>query len=72
MIFFHANEGSSIFGDASDIVLHVGEAVVVVVVVVVVVWMEAFKTIFLAVAAADGRGIGIQHSTAVSELVSLK
>lgn len=64
MIFFHANEGSSIFGDASDIVLHVGEAVVV------VVWMEAFKTIFLAV--ADGRGIGIQHSTAVSELVSLK
>ena len=65
MIFFHANEGSSIFGDASDIVLHVGEAVVV-----VVVWMEAFKTIFLAV--ADGRGIGIQHSTAVSELVSLK
>ena len=66
MIFFHANEGSSIFGDASDIVLHVGEAVVV----VVVVWMEAFKTIFLAV--ADGRGIGIQHSTAVSELVSLK
>ena len=66
MIFFHANEGSSIFGDASDIVLHVGEAVVV-----VVVWMEAFKTIFLAVA-ADGRGIGIQHSTAVSELVSLK
>lgn len=68
MIFFHANEGSSIFGDASDIVLHVGEAVVV-----VVVWMEAFKTIFLAVAAAaDGRGIGIQHSTAVSELVSLK
>ena len=68
MIFFHANEGSSIFGDASDIVLHVGEAVVVV--VVVVVWMEAFKTIFLAV--ADGRGIGIQHSTAVSELVSLK
>ena len=63
MIFFHANEGSSIFGDASDIVLHVGEAVVVV-------WMEAFKTIFLAV--ADGRGIGIQHSTAVSELVSLK
>ena len=70
MIFFHANEGSSIFGDASDIVLHVGEAVVV---VVVVVWMEAFKTIFLAVAAAaDGRGIGIQHSTAVSELVSLK
>ena len=67
MIFFHANEGSSIFGDASDIVLHVGEAVVV------VVWMEAFKTIFLAVAAAaDGRGIGIQHSTAVSELVSLK
>ena len=72
MIFFHANEGSSIFGDASDIVLHVGEAVVVVVVVVVV-WMEAFKTIFLAVAAAaDGRGIGIQHSTAVSELVSLK
>ena len=69
MIFFHANEGSSIFGDASDIVLHVGEAVVVVVVVVVV-WMEAFKTIFLAV--ADGRGIGIQHSTAVSELVSLK
>ena len=71
MIFFHANEGSSIFGDASDIVLHVGEAVVVV--VVVVVWMEAFKTIFLAVAAAaDGRGIGIQHSTAVSELVSLK
>ena len=68
MIFFHANEGSSIFGDASDIVLHVGEAVVV----VVVVWMEAFKTIFLAVVAADGRGIGIQHSTAVSELVSLK
>ena len=69
MIFFHANEGSSIFGDASDIVLHVGEAVVV----VVVLWMEAFKTIFLAVAAAaDGRGIGIQHSTAVSELVSLK
>ena len=67
MIFFHANEGSSIFGDASDIVLHVGEAVVI-----VVVWMEAFKTIFLAVAAADGRGIGIQHSTAVSELVSLK
>ena len=67
MIFFHANEGSSIFGDASDIVLHVGE-----VVVIVVVWMEAFKTIFLAVAAADGRGIGIQHSTAVSELVSLK
>ena len=67
MIFFHANEGSSIFGDASDIVLHVGEAVVV-----VVVWMEAFKTIFLAVAAADGRGIGIQLSTAVSELVSLK
>ena len=67
MIFFHANEGSSIFGDASDIVLHVGEAVVV-----VVVWMEAFKTIFLAVAAADGRGIGIQHSTAASELVSLK
>ena len=67
MIFFHANEGSSIFGDASDIVLHVGEAVVV-----VVVWMEAFKTIFLAVVAADGRGIGIQHSTAVSELVSLK
>ena len=67
MIFFHANEGSSIFGDASDIVLHVGEAVVV-----VVVWMEAFKTIFLAVAAADGRGIDIQHSTAVSELVSLK
>ena len=66
MIFFHANEGSSIFGDASDIVLHVGEAVVV------VVWMEAFKTIFLAVVAADGRGIGIQHSTAVSELVSLK
>ena len=67
MIFFHANEGSSIFGDASDIVLHVGEAVVV-----VVVWMEAFKTIFLAVVAADGRGIGIQLSTAVSELVSLK
>ena len=67
MIFVHANEGSSIFGDASDIVLHVGEAVVV-----VVVWMEAFKTIFLAVVAADGRGIGIQHSTAVSELVSLK
>ena len=68
MIFFHANEGSSIFGDASDIVLHVGEAVIV-----VVVWMEAFKTIFLAVAAAaDGRGIGIQLSTAVSELVSLK
>ena len=68
MIFVHANEGSSIFGDASDIVLHVGEAVVV-----VVVWMEAFKTIFLAVAAAaDGRGIGIQLSTAVSELVSLK
>ena len=67
MIFFHANEGSSIFGDASDIVLHVGEAVVV-----VVVWMEAFKTIFLAVAAADGRGIGIQHSTAAFELVSLK
>ena len=42
MIFFHANEGSSIFGDASDIVLHVGE---------VVVQLEAFKTIFL----ADGR-----------------
>ena len=40
MIFVHANEGSSIFGDASDIVLHVGE--------VLVVELEAFKTIFSA------------------------